>query len=176
MVLQLQGAGRRVRAIRGYPPVLGGTQEGGVIMHHDAVMQHCDIGRAHELVPVKAGCGPEDIVGLPLARPSTGIDQRGVLAIEGGSGAIRVRGVVVPVEYLDLIQVHQQYPAVAPLLACARDCYRRGPFQMELAIPKTRPGLDGSRPGEDLHVAVLNLPGRRAAVHRHPVREICAAE
>ena len=46
MVLQLQGAGRRVRAIRGYPPVLGGAQEGGVIVHHDAVMQHGDVGGA----------------------------------------------------------------------------------------------------------------------------------
>src|SRR5215207_1435556 len=145
-------------------------------MNHDAIVQDRDPSRADHLAVVKAGHSPEDLEGLPLARPSTGINQWGVLTIEGGGGAIRVRGVVVPVEYLDLIHAHQQHPAVAPLLACARNFYRRGPFQMELAVPQTRPGLDGPRPRDDLHIAVLNLPGRRAAVHGHPVREICAAE
>jgi hypothetical protein len=55
MILYLQWAGRRVRAIRGYPPVLSGAQEGGVVVCYDAIVQQCDIGRADQLLAVKMG-------------------------------------------------------------------------------------------------------------------------
>ena len=81
-------------------------------MNHDAIVQDRDPSRADHLAAGKLGRGPEDLVGLPFAGPSTGIDQWRVLAIEGGRSAIRVRGVGVPVEYLELIHAHQQHPAV----------------------------------------------------------------
>jgi transposase len=69
--------------------MLGGAYEGGRVVHHDAVVQDRREGRTDQAVTAEPGRGPDDVVALPLAPRSAGVDQRRVLAVDRGGGAVR---------------------------------------------------------------------------------------
>ena len=81
-----------------------GAQEGGMVVHHDPVVQDRREGRTDQLVTAEPGHDPDDVVALPRPRRSAGVDERRVLAVDRGGGAVRVGGVLVPVEDLDFIE------------------------------------------------------------------------
>ena len=80
------------------------ARERHVILHQHAIVDHAharrmrESSRCIEARPVK-----DDVVALPLARRSTRIHQRRVLAVDRRRLAIRVGRVVVRVEHLQLV-------------------------------------------------------------------------
>src|SRR5512134_298326 len=105
-----------------------------MVVHDDPIVQDSRKGRTDQLVPPEPWRDPHDVVPLPLTRLSAGIDERRVLAVDRGGGAIRIGRVLVPVEDLNLIEAHQQHTAIAPTLALSRDRRRGGPLDVELTV------------------------------------------
>jgi hypothetical protein len=69
VVLEFDRAGGFVGGVSGDGPVLGGSDEGAVILDEDAVVEDGDICGAFEVAVVVEVWGLEDyIVGLPLPR------------------------------------------------------------------------------------------------------------
>src|SRR5262249_34306832 len=87
----------------------------------------------------------------------------------------RVGPVVVTVQDLNLVGVHQEDTAVAPSLAFALDDGGRGPLDVQLDVAETRTAGDVARSRRDLEVTVLDLPFRRA-IPPAPLREAGAVE
>src|SRR5579871_5342861 len=129
-----------------------------MVVDDKAVVQHGHIRRADQGLSLEARAGPEDVVALPLARLAAGVDERRILPVDRGRGAVRIGEVIVTVQHLDLIASHQEHAAVTPSLALALDDRWGGPLQVDLAVPELLAGLDISRAGNHLHVAVLDLP------------------
>jgi hypothetical protein len=152
------------------------TQEGGMVVHDDAIVQDSRISWPDQLVTPKPGYDPDDIVALPLTRLAAGIDERRILAIDRSGGAIGISEVLVTIEDLNLIEAHQQYAAIALILAFSGDRRRGSPLKVELTVAKLWPRLDVPRARHDLYVPVFHPPASVASLHGHPRGEIRAVE
>src|SRR5574341_250250 len=88
-------------------------------------------------------------------RPA-GVHEWRVLTVDRRGLAVRVRRILVGIEYLHLVSPHQEYAAVAALLPFAARRHRRHPFDVQLAVaePLARPDVATAR--GDLGVAVLD--------------------
>ncbi len=120
-----------------------------IVLDQDAVVEDRHPRRPEQLsVLVEARPVEDDVVGLPLAGLAAGVDERRVLAVERRPSTVGIGLVVVAVEDLDLVDVHQEDAAVAPVLAFALDHGRGRPLDMELAVaePLLRPDRRPSWP------------------------------
>ncbi len=125
----------------------------------------------------KAGSGPDDVVGLPMAGRARDIDQRRVLAVDRGGGTVGVGLVLVGVEHLALVAVvAEEDAAVAPPLAVAVGRVGRRPLDVELAVAEGLEGAGIAAAGDALEGAVVHDPFGRAAVHRRPLGGVGAVE
>src|SRR5712692_8814358 len=87
--------------------VLGRTHEGDVVLNEDAVVQDCDERGLEQLaVFVKARPVEDDVVGLPLARRTAGVDQGRVLPVDRRGLPVRVGLTFVGIKDLNFIQAH----------------------------------------------------------------------
>ena len=148
-----------------------------VVLNQHPVEKHGHARRALErAVGLEVRPVEDDVVRLPVAGRSRGVDERGILAVDGAGLAIGIRVVLVGVEDLELVHPHQKDPAVPALLALALHDSRRCPFDVELHIPERTRGYQ--HPGSRLHfdVAVLDDPLGRRAVLGAPLRQVRPVE
>ena len=119
-----------------------------------------------------------DVVGLPLAGLPARVHERRVLLVNGARLAVEVGRVLVRVEDLQLVVVHQEHAAVAAALAAALDDRRRGELDVELAAAERLLRLDAAAAGLDGRDAVGDDPRRRPAGGglADPLREVLAVE
>jgi len=101
----------------------------------------------------------DDVIGLPLSGRSAGVDERGILAIDGAGHSVGIGGVLIGIENLNFVEAHQKNAAVAASLVFALDQFGCGPFDMELAGAEGLSGLNVAGAREDFYVAVSELPG-----------------
>src|SRR3954470_21004842 len=103
-----------------------GTRQHGVVLHEDTVVhdRHArgggNLSRGVEPWPVK-----DDVVGLPLAGRPARVHEWRILAVDRRGVAVGGGDVVIRVEHLHLVSSHQEYAAVAALLAVAFGWRRR---------------------------------------------------
>src|SRR5690606_28463090 len=118
----------------------------------------------------------DDVVALPLARRAARIHQRRILAIDRARLAVSVGGVLPGVEHLDLVPVHQEYAAVAPILSLSLGRERGHPLDMHLRVAEGAPGNDRSGARHHFHVLRRGPPGSGAAAGTDPFAEPVPAE
>jgi hypothetical protein len=99
-----------------------------------------------------------------------------VLTVDAGADSVRVGGVLVAVEHLNLVVTHHEDAAVAAPLAVADDFRGRRELEVELTVAHRLRALDAPASRGDLHVAALHGPACLAAAHRLPVREVGPVE
>ena len=156
--------------------VTGHALDGYVVLHQNAVLQHGDTsGSEQRAVVRKARRVVNDVIDLPFAGRAATVDQGRILAVNGASLAVEVRGVGVGIQDLDFITALDDNTAVSPALTLAFDFLRRGPFDMQLAIAKRLLGMDvtGMVHRGD---AVFDFPARRPVFVIEPLREVIAVE
>ena len=148
-----------------------------VVMHHDVVMEHRHPGRADQLARVIESGSPEyDIIGLPFSWRAAGINQRGVLTVDGCRHPIWVGCVIVAIKNLDFIYFHQKYTAVASILIFACGRKRSCPFYVKLTVSEFLFSADVTCFIDYLHVTIFDLPAGRLFFSVGPVGEVLAIE
>src|SRR5215472_15187994 len=148
-----------------------------VILHQHAIEENRHSRGAKQLsLWIEARAVKNDIVGLPLARGTSRIDQRRILAVDGRGLAIRVGLVVIRIEHLNFVIAHQKDAAIAALLALASWRNRLGKLDVKLTIAEGFFRVDVAGLGNDLEIAVFDFPLRRTFILRGPLIEIPAIE
>ncbi len=142
-----------------------------------AVVEHDHGGGACER-PIRAEArgGECHVVVLPLAGCAGRVHHRDVLLVDRARLPVGVGAVVVRIEDLEFVALHEVDATVAPTLAVARDLRRRAPLDVELKVAESTARPDVAGPGHDGHGATLDAPSRGTAVLRAPRREIAAVE
>src|SRR6185437_3174465 len=160
---------RSVRLVLRIARVLGHALERNVILHQHAIMKRSYISRCGErAIAPERRRRPHHVVRLPLTGLSRRVHKRRVLLVDARSLSVDVRLVVVRVHDLQLVSANrrdsQEHPAVAAILTGPRDPNGNAPFDVQLIVPETPPGLYVTRRlvhGDD---TVRNYPLRRRAV------------
>ena len=127
------------------------------MVHQNAVVEHRQARRTNQRLPVEVRGLEHDVVGLPLARRTAGVDQGRVLPVHRRRLAVGVGLVLVAVEDLDLVAAHEEDAGVAPVLGAALRRGGGGELQVQLDVAELLAGGDGPRAVHD-HGAVLELP------------------
>src|SRR5512143_4173518 len=99
-----------------------------------------------------------DFVALPFARFPRRIHQRSVLFVYGPGLAMEVGLIIVGIQHLHFISLHQEHAAVAALLTFAFDYRRCGPFDVQLAVAEFFPGGYVTSPRDNFDITVCDLP------------------
>ena len=133
-----------------------------VVLHHDAVEDRRDRRRLNHLAALQLRRVEDDVVGLPFTRLAHRIHQRGRLPVDTACHPIRVGQIVVAIEDLRLVAIHEKNTGVALLLRAALGARVGLPFQMQLTARETllRPHIAAL----DDQLAVLERPGTRRSV------------
>src|SRR5260370_15651014 len=139
-----------------------------MIVEQQAVQKHGEISGLHKLFAFEFGGFENNVIGLPLTRPSRWIYERRPLAIDGSGLAIRVSRVVVGIQDLYFVAAHEYNPAVATRLTVPAYLGRRGPLDVQLAVAEFLFGGDVARVWDHFDVAVFELPLRFAPAPRPP--------
>jgi hypothetical protein len=124
----------------------------------------------------EAGAAEIDVIGLPVAGRAHGVGERRELAVERRRLAVGVGLVVVEIQDLDLVALHQEHAAVAASLAVALDLGRRRPLDVQLHVAEALPRPDVAGARLDHEGAVLDPPLRGSVIDRLPGRQIGAVE
>ena len=177
MVLKPERQLLRCGLIRGALHVRSGAHDADAVLDQHAVVQHGDVSRACEFARrVEARAMEDDVVGLPLARPTAGVDEWRVLSVDRGCLSVRVGLTLVGIEHLNFIEAVQKHAAVATVLVLTVGRAGRGPFDVQLAVPKGASRLHVSRARGDLEVSIADFPFRRAAIGSLPLGQVRATE
>jgi hypothetical protein len=177
VVLQRDGKPVCMCFVRGASLMGCGPYQLRVVVDKDIIVEDGKPGRADQLAfVIEARPSEYDVKRLPFAGWAAGIDHGWVLGVKGGCHAVGVCFVVVAVEHLDLVDVHQKYTAVPSALAFAFDNDRGCPFDMKLAVSEVLFGSDSAGLGDNFHVSVFDLPTGRFPFSICPLGEILAIE
>ena len=176
MVLQFQRSLGAVWCVFRQNPVPRFAQYFGVVLHQDAVVKDGEVSGRSQFALLEAWRDEDHVIGLPFARRTRRVDQRWILAVDGSATAVGVRPVLVAVEHLQFVPAEQKNAAVAPLLALAAGWLGRGEFQVELNVVKLVLGENVAAARLAHDGPVLNVPGRRLAVHCPPLGKILSIE
>jgi hypothetical protein len=130
-----------------------------VILDKDAVVKDSDVGRAGKFAVFELGSMEDDVVGLPLSWLAAGINERGILTIDGAGHSVGIGWVLIGIENLNFVEAHQKDAAVAASLVFALNQFGGGPFDMELAGAEGLFGLNVAGAREDFDIAVFEFPG-----------------
>jgi hypothetical protein len=112
----------------------------------------------------------EDIVTLPFTRRTTNIYQRRELSIDSARLSIRIRRILIGVQYLDLIEPHKIDSAVTATLPFTNHWQWCRPFNMQLNVPESLPGLEITGSGHRDQSAVRDDPAGWSTVRTPPSR------
>jgi len=155
----------------------GGARKFDVVLDENVVVENGDTrGLQQFAAGIEARAVEDDVVPLPLAGWTRGIDERGVLAVNGARLAVGVGFVFVGIEDLNFVGVHQVDAAVAAFLALT--ARRRGfhKFDVKLAIAEGVLRVNVVSVGDDFGVAVFDFPIGGGAVFGDPFVESLAIE
>src|SRR5438477_9827115 len=108
----------------------------------------------------------DDVIRLPFPRLPGCIHQRRVLFVDGAGLAVVVGVVLVRVEDLHLVALHQKNAAVAAFLTFALNYRGRRPLYVQLRVAELVSGDHVAGPWHDLYVTITNDPFRRSASGR----------
>ena len=98
--------------------VHGPADQLDVVLDQDPVVDRSDVRRRfHGAVVVKPRRGPNDVVNVPLARWSHRIHLWRCLLVNSPGLAIEIRFVLIGIQDLDLIRIHQENATVAASLS-----------------------------------------------------------
>ena len=174
MILQQDRPTRELRRVRIDPLVLRRAVERRRIVHEHAVVEHRRDGRRVKFAGrLETRRRKHDVVRLPETGLARCVDERWKLAVHRRRAAIRVGGVLIAVEHLDLERAHQIHAAVAATLAVALHDRWRRELDVQLHVSELRFRAQHAFAGRE-H-AGLHLPGGRLPVGHRPVRQIAAA-
>lgn len=146
-----------------------GTDQFDVVLHQHPVVQHGQTGGRHDgSFATESWAGEEDIVGLPFPWRPGGVDQGRVLSVGRGRLPVGVGDASVGIQHLDLVEAHQEHPAVSPALA--RALRRRGcrPLDMELTVPERLQGADVPAALDAFQRTLPDDPSGSRSVQTHP--------
>src|SRR5205823_9096800 len=91
MVLKPEGQLLRCGLIRGALHMRGGAHDADVVLGEHAVVEHSDVSRTREFARlVETRAMKDDVVGLPLARRTAGVDEWRVLSVDRGGLSVGV--------------------------------------------------------------------------------------
>ncbi len=156
---------------------LGCAEDFGVVLEKNTVLDNCHIGTVEVCaVFLEYGSGVDDVVYVPLAGFTHGVDQRRSLFVETACHAVYICLVVVAVKNLYFVFVLKEYATVAASLARAFDAFGHSPFEVEL---ETTEGLlcdDVTFTFVNGHDAVFHGPLSVLSVVVAPSREVFAIE
>jgi hypothetical protein len=128
-----------------------------MIQDQDPVMDRRDVGWGCQLaIFLEAGARPVDVVSVPLAWPTHGIDHRRSLFVDGAGLPIVVGLVLEGIEHLQLVTAHQEDAAVAAALSLTAGRRGGGPFEVQLAIAEFRDGRNSTFAADQM--PIFNLP------------------
>ena len=147
-----------------------------MVVHDDAVVDNCGIGRADQVDAVKTRCRPQNVVGLPLAGGTAGVDQRRIFAVYGSRNTVGVGRIFIAVQDLYFVASHEKDAAVAPPLTISLDFGWAGKLQVSTYVAKVGIGLNIARARHDFHIAIFNFPARIATANAAPTREVTAVK
>src|SRR5512144_3426297 len=148
-----------------------------VVLYQHSIVQYGEPRGAQQFpLCIEARTVKHDVVGLPYGRRSAGVYERWILPVHGRRLTVGVGAIVVGIEDLHFVPAHQIHPAVATLLSFAARRYGRHPFDVQLAIAESLPGVNVAAPRGDLGVSALDLPVSRLTRIVHPPRAIPAIE
>ena len=153
------GGGREIAFIVGNVFVFGGSHDPSVVLGADAVHEGGDVSGLHHLGAFEFGCGENDVVSLPFSGLFDGIDQWWSLAIDASGHAVGVGWVVVTVEHLAFITIHEKHARIALFLGVALGVGLALPLDVELAAGVFR--LGEAVTSCDVKLAIFELPGAR---------------
>src|SRR5690606_29294739 len=113
---------------------------------------------------------------LPLPGWPHRVDEGRIRAVDSGGLSVGVGDVLVGVQDLHLVPVHEVDSAVAAILVLAS--WRRGccPFQMQFDVSESQARLNRPGAGNALEISIAQAPGRRLARRRLPGGEILSIE
>ena len=118
MMLQREGELRGVRFIRGHVSPDGDPEQFLSVVYEHAIVEHGHIGRSEQRsVRVEFRGFEHDIIGLPFTWRPAGIYQGWLPAVQGGRGAVSVGLVLIGIEHLNFVLLHEVDAAIAILLA-----------------------------------------------------------
>src|SRR3954471_1766702 len=149
------------------------------MLHKNAVPEHRDIRGGDDHVVVELWRFEDDVVGLPFTWLACHVHEWWVLAVNRRGLAIGVGHVLVRIQHLHLVAVHESDAAVAAILAEPASGSRRGEFDVQLNVAKLLPRDNRTRSRTGLEVAVLDRPRRidqLAVLRMRPLRQILAIE
>lgn len=104
------------------------------VMDDDSIVKNRDHGRSEDTIAFEHRTTPDDVVALPLARFSAGIDEGRKLPVNRARDAIGVDGILKSIEDLDFVDADQEDSAVPATLAGPSHDARTGEFKMNLTI------------------------------------------
>jgi len=154
------------RLFREYAAVIGGLlvqgwpHDCGIVLDQHAVEERRDPSRFDDLTFLQLGGRENDIIYLPLAGLANGIHERRRLTVDSARHTVGVSGIIVGIEHLAFVAVHEKDPSITLLLRVALLSLRvAAPFNMELAAGKLQMGPTITAIDDQL--AVLDRPGTR---------------
>lgn len=173
MILELDGACRRVVLVGADHPVACRTDQGGVVLDNNPIEKHRDEGGLDTLADtIEERDLPENIIALPGTRLAGGIDQRGKLSVDRAHGAVGIGGILVVVEHLNLVEPHEKDTRVAASLALTGGWCGRLELQVKLHVAKDGDARDITGTLDDAHRAVHTLPAAGGAIQVAPVLRV----
>jgi hypothetical protein len=150
------------------------TAEDGVVLDEHSVVQHGEGGSASDLACfVEEWAVENDVIGLPLTGLAADVDERFLAAVECAGLAIGIGDIVVVIEDLDLIGVHEENAAVAAALAVTFDAGGGCPLDVNLAGAEFLLGLNVTGFFDGLECSIDDFPAAGAALGVGPVFGEC---
>ena len=157
--------------------VVGQPVDLDVVLNEHAVVQHRDPRPVDDLSLLVEFRGVEDdVVRLPLAGLARSIHQRRVLLVDRAGLTVVVSLILIRVEDLHLVALHQEYAAVAAFLAFAFHDRRRRPFDVQLRVAEFVGGDHVPSSWHHLDITVTHDPLCGTTLSRSPVRKVPAVE
>ncbi len=177
MVLEHQRFPEIVFLIRVRSDVNGGPLELDVILNEHAIMNDRHVTWCHD-GPIlgKAGSAEENVVALPLTWFAARVDEWDVLLVNARSLAVRISGIVVRIQDLNLVPSLEKDPAIGATLSFAFDSCGSAPLDVKLAIAESALRLDVAGRLDYGESSFGDFPFRRAPIRMLPLGEILSVE
>ena len=158
MILQRERLFVPVRAVPGHHAVRHRAQNLLAVMHQHSVEEHRGEGAADQFFALELRGLENNVVRLPLALGPDRIHQRRPLSVKRPGLPVRVSHAHRRLQHLNLVAVHQQHAAIAPVLILPLNFRRLHPFDVQLHVAELLARDQGAGSRGALDVAVRHLP------------------
>src|ERR1051326_1887078 len=177
VILEHQGFLGIVFLITRGPDVYRGSLEFDVVLDKYAVVEDGHVSWLQDFsIFGKARSMEDDVVRLPLTRPTARIHEWDVLFVDAPPLTIRISSSLVGVEDLDLVLSLKEDATVAASLSFPLDLRGSPPLHVELTVAESTLGLNVASTPHDGEGSADDTPLRLAAVPVPPLGEVFAIE